>query len=171
MDSETWVELLKAPGEACKAPGVYLIRWVKEGRPVPIPRILDVDRKGILYIGSAKNLRRRLRRLVRALDVEGLEKPSNRRKHTAALTYRFFGLNEHICLKLGEMEAAWVYFESVEKARNQEIAAIRHYTEKYGEAPPLNRQIARMTEPEEELDPRLAQLINCLKKGQGTDYL
>jgi hypothetical protein len=33
-------------------PGVYIVFWVREGRPVPIPRILGVDERGVLYIGS-----------------------------------------------------------------------------------------------------------------------
>ena len=34
-------------------PGVYVVFWIRDGKPVPIHRILGVDNKGVLYIGSA----------------------------------------------------------------------------------------------------------------------
>ena len=40
-------------------PGIYFVRWSKNGKPVVIPRLGGIDWKGILYIGSAKNLRER----------------------------------------------------------------------------------------------------------------
>lgn len=42
-----------------KSPGIYFVRWSRDGRPVPIYRLGGCDDKGILYVGLAeKDLRR-----------------------------------------------------------------------------------------------------------------
>ena len=50
-------------------PGVYVAYWVRGGRPMRIPRVLGVDERGVLFIGSTKGLRGRLRRLWRGVQV------------------------------------------------------------------------------------------------------
>jgi len=40
--------------------GVYFVRWARSGKPVPIHRLNGCDYNGILHIGSAKKLRRRI---------------------------------------------------------------------------------------------------------------
>jgi len=157
-----WVSLLKSLKLVPQEPGVYIIRWTKNDKPVSIPRILGVDEKGILYIGSANDLRKRLRKLIR-----GLKRPSPK-MHTASLSYYFFRLHEHI--KIHELEVSWVIFKDRREAEEQEWIALRYYADKYGEAPPLNRALGRkkflilgITELGVRLaprpDPRLAQLI------------
>jgi len=44
--------------------GIYFVRWSKNGCSVPINRITGIDRKGILYIGRSKNIRRRIKKTV-----------------------------------------------------------------------------------------------------------
>ncbi len=157
-----WVGLLEAPRRAPEEPGVYVIRWVRGGEPVRIPRLLGVDESGALYVGSTGNLRRRLRRLVR-----GLRRPGPK-IHSAALSYYFFALHKRI--EMSELEVAWVELGSRDEAGEQEWAALRSYAETYGEAPPLNRSLGRKkylllgivelrARLAPRLDPRLAKLL------------
>ena len=57
--------------------GVYQMRWGVNGKPKSIHRANGVDKSGLLYIGKATNLKRRLRALYRGI-IEG------RLTHTAA---------------------------------------------------------------------------------------
>jgi len=44
------------------SPGVYIVFWWRDGKPVLISRVLGVDMKGVLYIGGTSgSLRRRVR--------------------------------------------------------------------------------------------------------------
>jgi len=77
-----WIGIEEARNRLPRSPGVYIIGWCRNGEPVRIGRLRGEDRKGILYIGSAKNLRRRVRQLLESLSSE-----SGRIRHTMA---RFF---------------------------------------------------------------------------------
>jgi len=48
--------------------GIYFVRWSRNGKPVPISRLKGFDDKGILYIGSAKKLRRRVQELWKGIN-------------------------------------------------------------------------------------------------------
>jgi hypothetical protein len=115
-------------------PGIYFIRWSKNGSAVPIPRLNGCDYKGILYIGSAKKLRKRIRELWRGIN----RKIEN---HTIGETIIFCNIFEII--KLNEFEISWEELESHQSAIGQEWAAIYYYARKYKEPPPLNLGIRR----------------------------
>ena len=154
-----WISLQSAPQVAPAKPGVYLVRLVRDGRPVEIPRFRGVDRSGIVYIGSTGNLRRRLRELV--TQLERLRPECGRYSpHTAALTYHLFSW-PGLGIGIGNFEVSWVEFSDARVARRQELLALRRYAEKFGETPPLNMSLRRRGLPciEEDLDPRLARLI------------
>jgi hypothetical protein len=54
-------------GGLSRVPGVYKIRLSDSaGRPVPVGRLLGVDRKGVLAIGESVNLARRIKEFYRA---------------------------------------------------------------------------------------------------------
>jgi excinuclease UvrABC nuclease subunit len=60
LDREPWAHVPARPG-------VYRIRaFAEEGGPLPIARAGGVDREGILHIGKANDLRRRIRLFCRA---------------------------------------------------------------------------------------------------------
>ena len=86
-----WIGIEEASNRLPRSPGVYTIRWCRNGEPVRIGRLRGEDRKGILYIGSAKNLMRRVRQLLESLSGE-----SGRIRHTMARSYLFFSLSEVI---------------------------------------------------------------------------
>jgi hypothetical protein len=117
-----------------QSPGVYFVRWSKGGRPVPVHRLGGRDDKGILYVGSSKNLRDRIEQLWKAIE-EGF------RQHTVSTTFAFCGLLDLV--KSSELEASWKVLKSPEEAENQEWAAIYLYCRKYKEPPPLNLRIGR----------------------------
>jgi excinuclease UvrABC nuclease subunit len=50
-----------------KSPGVYFVRWSRRGKPVAIYRLGRRDEGGILYIGSSKDLRKRVGQFWRAI--------------------------------------------------------------------------------------------------------
>jgi predicted GIY-YIG superfamily endonuclease len=114
--------------------GVYFVRWLKNEKPVSIPRLRGVDHKGILYIGSAKNLKRRVRELWNGINFKV-------EAHTIGKTIIFCKIFEII--DLDEYEIAWEELGTHEEAVRQEWAAIRTYATKYREPLPLNLSVRR----------------------------
>jgi predicted GIY-YIG superfamily endonuclease len=114
--------------------GVYFVRWSKNGAAVPIQRLSGVDDKGILYIGSAKKLKRRVRELWNGINgkVE---------QHTIGKTIIFCKISE--IMKLNEYDIAWEELKPHKSAIGQEWAAFKSYAERYKEPPPLNLSIRR----------------------------
>lgn len=114
--------------------GIYFVRWAKNGTPVSIHRLRGFDHNGILYIGSAVNLRRRVRELWKGINgqVEA---------HTIGKTIIFCKVFEIV--SLNEYEISWEELKTREEAQGQESAAIKTYAEKYKEPPPFNLEIRR----------------------------
>lgn len=114
--------------------GVYFVRWSKNGKPISIHRLGGVDHKGILYIGSAVKLRRRIRELWKGINgqVEA---------HTIGKTIIFCKVFEII--SLNEYEISWNQLDTPETAKGQEWTAMASYAEKYKEPPPLNLLLRR----------------------------
>lgn len=114
--------------------GIYFVRWSRNGKPVSIPRLGGLDHKGILYIGSAKKLRRRVRELWKGINgqVEA---------HTVGKTIIFCKISEIV--NMDDYEISWEELSTHENAVGQEWAAIALYAEKYKEPPPLNLGIRR----------------------------
>jgi hypothetical protein len=120
--------------EVPNSSGIYFVRWLRNGKPVPIHRLNGCDNNGILYIGSAKKLRRRARELWEGISGKV-------KRHTISRTIVFCGLLEVI--RLSEFEVSWEELETYQSAIGQEWAAIFSYARKYGEPPPLNLEIRR----------------------------
>ncbi|MEM0348639.1 MAG: hypothetical protein QW318_06985 [Candidatus Caldarchaeum sp.] len=69
-------------------PGVYVVRWVENGKPRETPRFNGIDKNGIIYIGRSKNLKSRIRQFWRALKEE--EKSGDEEgPHSGGNTYSF----------------------------------------------------------------------------------
>ncbi len=66
--------------------GVYEIGASINGQPQPIKRANDVDKNGLLYIGKARNLRKRVNDFWIHIVTEG-------NQHTAAETYLLYGFS------------------------------------------------------------------------------
>lgn len=124
-----------------KKPGVYIVFWVKDGKPRSINRILGIDERGVLYIGSTKaSLRRRLRDMWRSVEVARCRIKLKKYPHTFGPSLLYTGLHELIA-----DQELWVFFKEFGEnaAKKQEMSAILEYTRKYGEPPPLNLQVGR----------------------------
>ena len=120
--------------------GVYVVFWAKNGKPVAIPRIRCLDEKGVLYIGSAKNLRQRVRNLWTSIKVARRFGVRKKYPHTFVVSLVYTGLLDTIA----DQELCF-YFKAFDEqnARHQEKAALFEYTRRYGEPPPLNLSIGR----------------------------
>jgi len=123
-----------------KEAGVYVIFWIRNGKPVAIPRIRGVDEKGILYMGSTKNLRQRIRDLWRSIQVARGLKDQNSYPHTFGVSLLYTGL----CDAIADRELC-IYFKvfNNEDAEYWEKVMLLEYTRRYGEPPPLNLNVGR----------------------------
>ena len=124
-------------------PGVYIVFWIKNGKPMVIGRICGEDRKRVLYIGSSRNLREELRKLWESVETIVERKKCKRRGyyHTLSPSLVYTGLFQRV-----KSEDLWVYvkeFATKEEAEAQERRALLEYTRTFGEPPPLNLQVGR----------------------------
>ncbi|MCJ7614055.1 hypothetical protein MUO71_04760 [Candidatus Bathyarchaeota archaeon] len=122
-----------------RKPGIYFLRWVKGGEPVTINRLVESDSNGLLYIGGTKDLRRRFQRIWRGINIENKTKSKN--IHTLRKTIFFCKIHEVINLE--EYEIAWQELATKIEVESQEAAALKLYTEKFKEPPPLNLKLCR----------------------------
>ena len=99
-------------------PGIYFVRWPKNGKPISIPRLAGVDHKGILYIGSAAKLKKRIRELWKGINGQV-------ESHTIGKTIIFCKIFEIV--NLDEYEISWGQLETRETAEGQEWTAIELY--------------------------------------------
>lgn len=135
-----WIKLVDFPKYAQELKGkfgVYILRWVKNEKPVEIKRIGGVDPKGILYIGTIK--RKDLKDRISNLQYGTLKRKAG--YHTAADSFIFFSLHELV--KDEELEVAWSVFKTIEECNHQEWLALKNYAEKFKELPPLNLVVGR----------------------------
>ncbi len=140
-------------------PGVYLVRLIKNGKPLQICRFGNIDRNGIVYIGATSirakrpNLRKRIRDLWRSLEqAYKLRKMGKRWYHTLGITLVYSSLINHV--DIDDFEIWWKTYDQPVKTKYgkipekeyadmQEKAALLEYTRRYLEPPPLNLQLGR----------------------------
>jgi hypothetical protein len=115
-----------------KTPGVYIIRNRRH-----IPRVGGVDRTGILYIGKSLNLRQRICRFLKANHTASgflWTHPS-----IACLVIDPFIRNyDDVEDSLGELTVRYSTPLQKERLDDAERALLFTYTNRFGEAPPLN---------------------------------
>ena len=117
-----------------KEPGVYAIRHAPSGKPRTIPRVFGEDREGILCYGmTGGKLRDRLRAFYRAARGNAAAHAEGIRFHHLAYAQNGFPLKN--------LQVRWHECESKEDARNTESQLLNEYATRYGETPPLNRQV------------------------------
>ena len=120
-----------------KEPGVYFIRWKKYDTPITINRLGGSDSNGLLYIGESKNLRKMFQRLWRGISK--VNDTKSKTIHTLRTSLVFCRLHNEI--KLDEYEIIWQHLPTKLEAQIQEAEAIKLYTEKFKEPPPLNLKV------------------------------
>lgn len=116
-------------------PGIYKIIVLDQNDlPIKINRFLDVDSNGILYIGKANNLRKRLANMRRAFSITHKSK-----KHIAVRRY-------YLLKKVADkypIDRIVVLIEKVkdcETAKHLETKRLEEYEKIFGERPPFNKQ-------------------------------
>lgn len=121
-------------------PSVYRLRLVeRSGVPVPIPRFLGTDEEGILHIGRARSIQRRLLRFHEAMR--------RRRARHAEGKLAFFLLRnvEAFARRIEEgewlIQYSYVCLPSVSAAKREEERLLKCYFKRFGELPPLNREL------------------------------
>lgn len=116
-----------------KESGVYAIRYAPKGKPSSIPRVFRQDREGILCYGSG-NLRDRLRGFHRAAAF-GANPGHAEGERYWLLRYADNGY------PLCNVQVRWRKCETRKEADDHEGALLNDYAKRYGETPPLNRQV------------------------------
>ncbi len=125
------------------SPGVYLIRYLENGRPKSFRRLNGIDGDGILSIGKSVNLRRRIGEFFR--DVQ-LPDPKVH-YHSEGWSWRaYFRDNNNpraLRLPFRNMKAVWKVARSKESADRLETKLIQEYVFRFQDKPPLNIEIKR----------------------------
>lgn len=117
-----------------KSSGIYEMRWAVDNEPRSIPRLNDVDKTGLLYIGKSKNLRRRIRQIQRYVTDQKL-------RHTAMYTYWYYGFDKKI--ELNHLQVRWSQVPQNE-IDDWEEELIANYVMRYLDKPPLNINLGRI---------------------------
>ena len=113
--------------------GVYEIGASINGQPQPINRAKGVDKNGLLYIGKAVSIRKRIRNFWRHVLTEG-------NQHTAAETYIFYQFNTKFLKE--SLQVRWLVLPKGMQS-DFEKKLIEEYLEQYLDSPPLNIRIHR----------------------------
>jgi len=120
-----------------KEPGVYAIRYAPGGKPKRIPRVFRPDPDGILCYGKTRReLRGRLRAFYRAAQGDGAP------QHAEGERFYILRYPEN-GYPLKNVQVRWRVCNSPEEADNKECRLLKDYAKRYGEAPPLNRQVPK----------------------------
>jgi len=126
-----------------KSPGVYVMIYMENGKPKNFSRLNGIDLDGILCIGKATNLNRRIREFHRDILVEGLGK----HYHSEGWNFRkYFRENPNasaLKLKIENIKVVWKNLSSTEEADVLETKLIQEYVMTYQDKPPLNISIKR----------------------------
>ncbi|ADN02638.1 hypothetical protein [Spirochaeta thermophila] len=137
----TWRPVDEIPSHRLPdTPSVYCLRLVDgAGRPVPIPRFLATDEEGILHIGRARSIRRRLLRFHEAMR-------RRRARHAEGKLAFFLMRNvEAFARRIEEGEWALQYsyagLSTPSEAKREEERLLKCYFRRFGEVPPLNREL------------------------------
>jgi len=124
-------------------PGVYVLTYVENGKSKAFTRLNGIDHEGILLIGKAVNLRRRVGEFYKDILSEGLKE----KYHSEGWNFRAYfrdNPNPHaIELKVKNIQVHWVLMESEKEAYQFETQLIQDYVMKFQDKPPLNISIKR----------------------------
>ncbi|MFC1732222.1 hypothetical protein ACFL6I_18090 [candidate division KSB1 bacterium] len=114
-----------------KGGGAYKLICRKDGDPIPVPRLLDIDNEGILYIGKADEY------LLRIIDLKKAILPGY--KSDNHICGRRYNKNPKISKRF-PIDSLYVEFYPSEKPDDKETELIQIYFNNFGEVPPLNAQ-------------------------------
>jgi len=119
--------------------GIYVIRYIKNGRPFKISRLYGIDKKGIISIGETKDLNKRLKEFYKT--VEGQRKSSN---HAAGWYY--VSCKYDRLFKKDGLQFKFKITESKKEAEREEFILLAKYRNKFLDLPPLNNNPGKYPE-------------------------
>lgn len=143
----TEIANLEALKKITKGSGVYVMVYIENGAPRCFPRLNGKDDKeGILCIGKAVNLKRRIRQFHR--DV--FDPTLYRNGHSEGWNFRkYFRENYYadtIKLDAKNIWACWKELSNGKDADRLETECIQQYIMQFQDKPPLNISIKRQRE-------------------------
>jgi hypothetical protein len=109
--------------------GVYKVIAMKDGRRIPISRLLGKDDEGILYIGKASSFIDRVIELKKSIDPN-----YSSGGHDCGVRYK---KNPNIAMKF-PYEVLHVELVQSQDPGALESMYLKEYQSKFGEVPPLN---------------------------------
>lgn len=118
-----------------KKPGVYLLAIPLKrtsNEPKPLGRFLATDPHGLVDIGEAENLWKRLCSLFDCTSNMG------KTGHMAGWRLGSLGLLRKIGCKTEDLLVSWYHIKSKNKSYEREGTILKTYFELFGELPPLN---------------------------------
>ena len=116
--------------------GIYKIRLVKKGYPIEIPRLLDIDKDGILMIGSSTNIDRRIKCFRGAMNGGGHAHSAGQRLYLLRI-YTNFSERYNNC----EIQYSFASLPNENMSKDEEERLLKCYFKRYGEVPPLNNNL------------------------------
>lgn len=122
-------------------PGIYRILLVStnDRRSIPIARLLGTDPEGVLCIGKAGSLSRRLYHFRRAAERRD---PQNYASHSEGNLLRMLCERTDFEARYGPWDWMVSFFEcEADGLAEAEQQAIREYFRVFGEVPPINSAI------------------------------
>ncbi len=123
--------------------GVYQILLFRNQKPVPIHRLVGTDMEGVLALGHTKNIETRRKQFRRSSEAE--------RGHSEGIQWWLVRRFHKPGFEGTEVKFKYTRLGSKPEAEKEEARQIKAYSEKHGEAPPLNGSIPKRIEWFEEL--------------------
>jgi hypothetical protein len=139
-----WQDISSAKNLAlqlAKVPGVYRIRLSNSsGRPIPIGRLLRIDKNGLLAIGESANLARRIKEFYQAYTAEkfGHHSVGDRLFLVLMCQYSRFKTNHQ---NNSGLQLQVMKLSSKADAQAEEEKLLKIYFKVHGELPPLNNSM------------------------------
>jgi len=124
--------------ELSKVSGVYKIRLSDSaGRPIPVGRLLGIDKKGVLAIGESVNLGGRLKEFHSAYTAGKFG------RHSVGDRLFLVLMCQYSRFKTNYQNNSWLQFRvmklsSKAAAQAEEERLLKNYFKAHGELPPLN---------------------------------
>lgn len=112
--------------------GIYKVIWIKDNNPKTIPRLINSDNQGVLYIGKCHTF------LDRVIDLKKSLLPKYKSdNHDFGKRYNNTPiLNKSICL-----DEIFIELRSSENPKKTEAEELEEYYKTFGELPPFNFKI------------------------------
>lgn len=127
--------------ELSKALGVYKIRLSDSaGRPIPIGRLLGIDKKGVLAIGESVNLGRRIKEFHNAYTARKFG------RHSVGDRLFLVLMCQYSRFKTNYQNNSWLQFRVMKLSSKADTQAeeerlLKNYFKAHGELPPLNNNM------------------------------